>query len=223
MSGINPFGVNPNDLVNKLFQQGAKQVASTFGSMSNKTQDQQKVEKQNYDPNQQFKILDKHNQAKELQKNAQDAGLVSQSLTNKELEEDEALFDEQFLIEEGAKEQGLLAGSSQVEIEEESDYDISLGSTKLSDGEGDKKIFKELASKIGVSPEEIELSARQEVENQLVTNKTEMTQLKFPNETSYMETNIYQDSKPATSIIKEEKLIVINNEPLDIEFAEKEF
>ncbi|MFN3478409.1 MAG: hypothetical protein ACK4ZM_03475 [bacterium] len=222
MSGVNPFGVNPNDLVNKLFQQGAKQVASTFGAMSNKTQDQQKVEKQNYDPNQQFKILDKHNQSQELQKNAQHSGLVSQSLTNKELEQDEVLFDEQLLIEEGANEQGLLRGSSEVKAEE-SDYDVSLSSTTSSRTEADKRIFKELASKVGVSPEEIELSARQEAESQLSTNKTEMTQLKFPSETSYMETNIYQDSKPATSTIKEEKLIIVDNNPLDIELAEKEF
>ncbi|MFN4219703.1 MAG: hypothetical protein ACK4GJ_02130 [bacterium] len=222
MSGINPSGVNPNDLVNKLFQQGAKQVASTFGAMSNKTQDQQKLEKQNYDINQQYKILDKHNQSQELQKNAQHSGLVSQSLTNKELEQDEVLFDEQLLIEEGAREQGLLKGSSEVEVEE-SDYDVSLSSVTSSRTEADKRIFKELASRVGVSPEEIELSARQEVESQLSTNKTEMTQLKFPNETSYMETNIYQDSKPATSTIKEEKLIVVDNNPLDIELAEKEF
>ncbi|MFN3995693.1 MAG: hypothetical protein ACK4GR_04085, partial [bacterium] len=179
MSGINPSGVNPNDLVNKLFQQGAKQVASTFGAMSNKTQDQQKLEKQNYDINQQYKILDKHSQSQELQKNAQHSGLVSQSLTNKELEQDEVLFDEQLLIEEGAKEQGLLKGSSEVEAEE-SDYDVSLSSATSSRTEADKRIFKELASKVGVSPEEIELSARQEVESQLSTNKTEMTQLKFP-------------------------------------------
>lgn len=222
MSGINPSGVNPNDLVNKLFQQGAKQVASTFGAMSNKTQDQQKLEKQNYDINQQYKILDKHNQSQELQKNAQHSGLVSQSLTNKELEQDEVLFDEQLLIEEGAREQGLLKGSSEVEVEE-SDYDVSLSSVTSSRTEADKRIFKELASRVGVSPEEIELSARQEAEIQLSTNKTEMTQLKFPNETSYMETNIYQDSKPATSTIKEEKLIVVDNNPLDIELAEKEF
>ncbi len=224
MSGINPSGINPNDLVNRLTQQGAKQVASTFGAMSHKTTDQQKIEKQNYDTNQQYKILDKHNQTKELQKNAQDSGLISQSLTNKELDEDAVLIDEQYLIEQGAKEQGLLKKNDNSTLELNEDYqEIDINSGFSSTVDKEKKIFHELASKVGASAEEIEMAARQEVENQLSTNRAEMNQIKFPPETSHIETEIYQDSNPATSVIKENKLIILDNNPLDLELAEKEF
>lgn len=222
MSGINPSGVNPNDLVNRLFQQGAKQVASTYGAMANKTQEQQKQEKQSYDISQQYRIFDKHSQSQELQKNAQHSGLISQSLTNKEIDEDAVLFDEELLLEEGAKEQGLLTPhENPIEIDEKTGIENIESFSSIKDRE--KGILQELAIRTGVSPKEIEIAARQEVETQLATNKTEMTQLKFPQETSYIETEIYQDSKPATNTIKEEKLIIVDNNPIDIEIAEREF
>ncbi|MCS7243343.1 MAG: hypothetical protein RMJ36_01220 [Candidatus Calescibacterium sp.] len=213
-------GINPNDMVNRLTQQGAKQTASTFGAMSKKTDDKQKLEKQSYDINKQYQILDKHSQTKELEQNAKHSGLISQSLTNKELEEESVMFDEEFLIEEGAKEQGLLTTKQDVSLEENEEIGIQ---TLSSTADKEKRIFNELASKVGVSAEEIELAARQEVENQLATNKNEMNQLKFPTETSYIETEIYQDTKPAGTEIKEGKLIILDNNPIDIEIAEKEF
>ncbi|MCS6955080.1 MAG: hypothetical protein NZM44_01835 [Candidatus Calescibacterium sp.] len=213
-------GINPNDMVNRLTQQGAKQVASTFGAMSRKTEDQQKLEKQSYDTNRQYQILDKHSQTKELEQNAKHSGLISQNLTNKELEEDSVMFDEEFLIEEGAKEQGLLTNRQDVSFEEKEEVGIQ---TLSSTADKEKRIFNELANRVGVSAEEIELAAKQEVENQLETNRTEMSQLKFPTETSYIETEIYQDTKPAGTEIKENKLIVLDNNPIDIEVAEKEF
>lgn len=213
-------GINPNDMVNRLTQQGAKQTASTFGAMSKKTDDKQKLEKQSYDINKQYQILDKHSQTKELEQNAKHSGLISQSLTNKELEEESVMFDEEFLIEEGAKEQGLLTTKQDVSLEENEEIGIQ---TLSSTADKEKRIFNELASKVGVSAEEIELAARQEVENQLATNKNEMNQLKFPTETSYIETEIYQDTKPAGTEIKEGKLIILDNSPIDIEIAEKEF
>lgn len=221
MSGINPSGMNPNDLVNRLVEKGAKNVASTYGAMSKKTTDQQKVEKQAYDTNLQYQILDKHNQTKELEQNAKNTGLINQSLTNKELDEDAVMIDEELLIEEGAKEAGLLEQHENVTVQEEEGVEEVGFETKTVDRE--KRIFSELAKKVGATPEEIEFAAKQEVENQLATNKAEMSQLKFPTETSFIETEIYQDSKPASSEIKEGKLIIMDNNPLDIETAEKEY
>lgn len=213
-------GINPNDMVNRLINQGAKQVASTFGAMSQKNKDQQKIEKQSYDIEKQYQILDRHNQTRELEQNAKHSGLVSQSLTNKELEEDQVLFDEQLLIEEGIKQQGLLNIEQDVSVESEEEVSLQ---TISSTSDKEKRIFNELARKVGVSPEQIEAVSRQEVENQLATNKTEMNQLKFPSETSYIEKEIYQEKQPASSEIKDNKLIVIDNNPIDIEIAEKEF
>lgn len=213
-------GINPNDMVNRLINQGAKQVASTFGAMSQKNKDQQKIEKQSYDIEKQYQILDRHNQTRELEQNAKHSGLVSQSLTNKELEEDQVLFDEQLLIEEGIKQQGLLNIEQDVSVESEEEVSLQ---TISSTSDKEKRIFNELARRVGVSPEEIEAVSRQEVENQLATNKTEMNQLKFPSETSYIEKEIYQEKQPASSEIKDNKLIVIDNNPIDIEIAEKEF
>ncbi|MEN3015175.1 MAG: hypothetical protein ABDH21_03845 [bacterium] len=223
MTGINP-NINPNDLVKRLSQQGAKQAASTYGAMYQKTTDQQKVEKQSYDVNQQYQILDKHNQAKELEKNAKDASLVSQSLTNKELDEDAVMIDQDYLLEEGIKGQGLLARHDAA-VEDMDTYSATISGTTTDSATvtKDNKIFHELASKLGVSAEKIETAARQEVQNQLETNKAEMTQIKFPHETSQMELQIYQDSKPASAEIKENRLIVLDNNPLDIDIAEKEF
>jgi len=225
---INP-NINPNDLVNRLTQKGAKQVASTFGAMSQKTSDQQKVEKQSYDINKQYEIIDKNQQAKELEKNSKDAGLVSQSLTNKELDEDAVMFDEQLLIEEGAREQGLLTKQENV-VEDESELEINQVNSSLtakasltSVKDKSSNLFAQIASKVGATPEQIETAAKEEVENQLNTNKSEMTQLKFPSETAFIETEIYKESNPATSEIKENKLILMDNSPLDVEIAEKEF
>ncbi|MCS7165041.1 MAG: hypothetical protein RMJ51_02005 [Candidatus Calescibacterium sp.] len=206
-------GINPNDMVNRLINQGKQKVASTFGAMYQKNQEKQKIEKQSYD---QYQILDKHSQAKEAEQNAKHSGLISQSLTNKELEEDQVLFDEQVLIEEGIKQQGLLHTYQDDPIEVEEGQTFTVSSTS-------DRIFDELAKKLGVSPKEIEKIARQEVENQLATNKNEMSQLKFPPETSLIEKEIYQEKQPASAEIKENKLIVIDNNPLDIEIAEKEF
>lgn len=214
-------GINPNDLVNRLTQQGAKHVASTFGAMQQKTQDQQKIEKQS-EHNLLDKIMDKHNQAKELEKNAKNTGIISQSLTNKELNEDDnaIMLDEEYLIEEGAKQQGLLKQHEQLSVDSGEQIELNFVSEAP---DKEKKIFSDLASKVGTTPEQIELAARQEVENQLNTNKSEMNQIKLPSETSFIETEIYQDQKPASEYIKESKFIVTDANPLDIEIAEKEF
>jgi len=220
---INP-NINPNDLVNRLTQKGAKQVASTFGAMYQKTTEKQKAEKEAQDITKQYQIVDQHSQTKELDKNAKHAGLISQSLTDKEIgeEEDAVMLDEELLLEEGAKEQGLLTKQENVVTEEEQ---VAIEEAEYSQSAVREKrsIFTEIASKVGTTPEEIEKAALEEVETQLKTNKAEMTQLKFPSETAAMETEIYYDSKPATLEIKEEKLIIMDNSPLDPEIAEKEF
>jgi hypothetical protein len=210
--------INPHDSVNRLFNQGAKNVASTFGAMSRKTEDQQKVEKQNYDINKEYQVVDQRQTTKELEKNAKDTGLINQSLTNKELEkEDELQNDYELFVP--SKEAGVYKG----DIKEEEDISgVSLDTSK-SVVDKEDKIFEELARNVGVSAREIKEAAKSEVLHNLETNKREMSELKVTNDTNYLETNIIKEEKPATSEIKEGKLIIMKAEPIPVEQANELF
>jgi len=210
--------INPHDAVNRLFNQGAKNVASTFGAMSRKTEDQQKIEKQNYDINKDYQVFDQRQTTKELEENAKDTGLINQSLTNKELEkEDELQSDYELFVP--SKEAGVYKGY----IKEEEDIaGVSLDTSK-SVVDKEDKIFEELARKVGVSAREIKEAAKSEVIHNLETNKREMSELKVTNDTNYLETNIVKEEKPATSEIKEGKLIIMKAEPIPVEQANELF
>jgi hypothetical protein len=210
--------INPHDSVNRLFNQGAKNVASTFGAMSRKTEDQQKIEKQNYDINKEYQVFDQVQNNKELEENAQDTGLINQSLTNKELEkEDELQNDYELFVP--SKEAGVYKG----DIKEEEDISgVSLDTSK-SVVDKEDKIFEELARNVGVSAREIKEAAKSEVIHNLETNKREMSELKVTNDTNYLETNIIKEEKPATSEIKEGKLIIMKAEPIPVEQANELF
>jgi hypothetical protein len=218
---MNNNSINPHDAVNRLFNQGAKNVASTFGAMSKKTEDQQKIEKQNYDINKEYQIFDKIQNTKELEENAKDTGLVNQSLTNKELEKEDELTLE--------GEYPFLASKEGLKLDAESfDEDNSISgvsnqvSTKSTVAD-DEKIFEELARNVGVSSKEIKEAAYSEVMHNLQTNKNEMTELKLNNDTNYIETKIIKEQNPATNEIKEEKLIVANVEPIPVDKANELF
>jgi hypothetical protein len=210
--------INPHDSVNRLFNQGAKNVASTFGAMSRKTEDQQKIEKQNYDINKEYQVFDQVQNNKELEENAKDTGLINQSLTNKELEkEDELQNDYELFVP--SKEAGAYKG----DIKEGEDISgVSLDTSK-SVVDKEDKIFEELARNVGVSAREIKEAAKSEVIHNLETNKREMSELKVTNDTNYLETNIIKEEKPATSEIKEGKLIIMNAEPIPVEQANELF
>jgi hypothetical protein len=210
--------INPHDAVNRLFNQGAKNVASTFGAMSKKTDDKQKLEKQNYDINKEYQVVDQSQTTKELEENAKDTGLINQSLTNKELEkEDELQNDYELFVP--SKEAGVYKG----DIKEEEDISgVSLDTSK-SVVDKEDKIFEELARNVGVSAREIKEAAKAEVIHNLETNKREMSELKVTNDTNYLETNIIKEEKPATSEIKEGKLIIMKAEPIPVEQANELF
>jgi len=210
--------INPHDAVNRLFNQGAKNVASTFGAMSKKTDDKQKLEKQNYDINKEYQVVDQSQTTKELEKNAKDTGLINQSLTNKELEkEDELQNDYELFVP--SKEAGVYKG----DIKEEEDISgVSLDDSK-SVVDKEDKIFEELARNIGVSAREIKEAAKSEVIHNLETNKKEMSEVKVTNDTNYLETNIIKEEKPATTEIKEGKLIIMKAEPIPVEQANELF
>jgi len=210
--------INPHDSVNRLFNQGAKNVASTFGAMSKKTDDKQKLEKQNYDINKEYQVFDQSQTTKELEENAKDTGLINQSLTNKELEkEDELQNDYELFVP--SKEAGVYKG----DIKEEEDISgVSLDTSK-SVVDKEDKIFEELARNVGVSAREIKEAAKSEVLHNLETNKREMSELKVTNDTNYLETNIIKEEKPATSEIKEGKLIIMKAEPIPVEQANELF
>jgi hypothetical protein len=210
--------INPHDSVNRLFNQGAKNVASTFGAMSKKTDDKQKLEKQNYDINKEYQVFDQSQTTKELEENAKDTGLINQSLTNKELEkEDELQNDYELFVP--SKEAGVYKG----DIKEEEDISgISLDTSK-SVVDKEDKIFEELARNVGVSAREIKEAAKSEVLHNLETNKREMSEIKVTNDTNYLETNIIKEEKPATSEIKEGKLIIMKAEPIPVEQANELF
>jgi hypothetical protein len=210
--------INPHDAVNRLFNQGAKNVASTFGAMSKKTDDKQKLEKQNYDINKEYQVVDQSQTTKELEENAKDTGLINQSLTNKELEkEDELQNDYELFVP--SQEAGVYKG----DIKEEEDISgVSLDTSK-SVVDKEDKIFEELARNIGVSAREIKEAAKSEVIHNLETNKREMSELKVTNDTNYLETNIIKEEKPATSEIKEGKLIIMKAEPIPVEQANELF
>jgi hypothetical protein len=210
--------INSHDAVNRLFNQGAKNVVSTFGAMSRKTEDQQKIEKQNYDINKEYQVFDQSQTTKELEENAKDTGLINQSLTNKELEkEDELQNDYELFVP--SKEAGVYKG----DIKEEEDISgVSLDTSK-SVVDKEDKIFEELARNVGVSAREIKEAAKLEVIHNLETNKKEMSELKITNDTNYLETNIIKEEKPATSEIKEGKLIIMKAEPIPVEQANELF
>lgn len=213
--------INPHDAVNRLFNQGAKNVASTFGAMSKKTQDQQKIEKQNYDINKEYQVFDQIQNTKELEENAKDTGLVNQSLTNKELEKEDEL------VLEG--EYPFLTSKEGLKVESESlseDIEISSVSREASGKStvvDDEKIFEELARNVGVNPKKIKEAAYSEVIHNLQTNKKEMSDLKLNNDTNYIETKIIKEQNPATNEIKEGKLIVANAEPIPVDKANELF
>jgi hypothetical protein len=210
--------INPHDSVNRLFNQGAKNVASTFGAMSKKTDDKQKLEKQNYDINKEYQVVDQSQTTKELEENAKDTGLINQSLTNKELEkEDELQNDYELFVP--SKEAGVYKGDIK---EEEEISGVSLDTSK-SVVDKEDKIFEELARNVGVSAREIKEAAESEVIHNLETNKREMSELKVTNDTNYLETNIIKEEKPATSEIKEGKLIIMKAEPIPVEQANELF
>jgi len=210
--------INPHDSVNRLFNQGAKNVASTFGAMSRKTEDQQKIEKQNYDINKEYQVFDQVQNNKELEENAKDTGLINQSLTNKELEkEDELQNDYELFVP--SKEAGVYKGDIK---EKEEISGVSLDTSK-SVVDKEDKIFEELARNVGVSAREIKEAAKSEVIHNLETNKREMSEVKVTNDTNYLETNIIKEEKPATSEIKEGKLIIMNAEPIPVEQANELF
>jgi len=210
--------INPHDAVNRLFNQGAKNVASTFGAMSKKNDDKQKLEKQNYDINKEYQVVDQSQTTKELEKNAKDTGLINQSLTNKELEkEDELQNDYELFVP--SKEAGVYKG----DIKEEEDISgVSLDDSK-SVVDKEDKIFEELARNIGVSAREIKEAAKAEVIHNLETNRKEMSEIKVANDTNYLETNIIKEEKPATTEIKEGKLIIMKAEPIPVEQANELF
>jgi len=210
--------INPHDAVNRLFNQGAKNVASTFGAMSKKDDDKQKLEKQNYDINKEYQVVDQSQTTKELEKNAKDTGLINQSLTNKELQkEDELQNDYELFVP--SKEAGVYKG----DIKEEEDISgVSLDDSK-SVVDKEDKIFEELARNIGVSAREIKEAAKSEVIHNLETNKKEMSEVKVTNDTNYLETNIIKEEKPATTEIKEGKLIIMKAEPIPVEQANELF
>jgi hypothetical protein len=210
--------INPHDAVNRLFNQGAKKVASTFGAMSKKTDDKQKLEKQNYDINKEYQVVDQRQTTKELEKNAKDTGLINQSLTNKELEkEDELQNDYELFVP--SKEVGVYKGDIK---EEEEISGVSLD-TSRSVVDKEDKIFEELARNVGVSAREIKEAAKSEVIHNLETNRKEMSEIKVTNDTNYLETNIIKEEKPATSEIKEGKLIIMKPEPIPVEQANELF
>jgi hypothetical protein len=210
--------INPHDAANRLFNQGAKNVASTFGAMSKKTDDKQKLEKQNYDINREYQVVDQSQTTKELEENAKDTGLINQSLTNKELEkEDELQNDYELFVP--SKEAGVYKGDIK---EEEEISGVSLDTSK-SVVDKEDKIFEELARNVGVSAREIKEAAESEVIHNLETNKREMSELKVTNDTNYLETNIIKEEKPATSEIKEGKLIIMKAEPIPVEQANELF
>jgi hypothetical protein len=210
--------INPHDAVNRLFNQGAKNVASTFGAMSKKTDDKQKLEKQNYDINKEYQVFDQSQTTKELEENAKGTGLINQSLTNKELEkEDELQNDYELFVP--SKEAGVYKGDIK---EEEEISRVSLDTSK-SVVDKEDKIFEELAKNVGVSAREIKEAAKSEVLHNLETNKKEMSEIKVTNDTNYLETNIIKEEKPATSEIKEEKLIIMKAEPIPVEQANELF
>ena len=210
--------INPHDAVNRLFNQGAKNVASTFGAMSKKDDDKQKLEKQNYYINKEYQVVDQSQTTKELEKNAKDTGLINQSLTNKELEkEDELQNDYELFVP--SKEAGVYKG----DIKEEEDISgVSLDDSK-SVVDKEDEIFEELARNIGVSAREIKEAAKSEVIHNLETNKKEMSEVKVTNDTNYLETNIIKEEKPATTEIKEGKLIIMKAEPIPVEQANELF
>ncbi len=218
-----PINPNINDAVNKLFNQGAKNVASTFGAMSRKTQDQQQIEKQNYDVNKEYQVFDQVQNSKELEKNAKDSGLISQSLTNKELDKEEELaLEAEYPFITSEKEASSYKQTVSTEpLEEENLSSVSSGVSKTVDK--DEKLFEELAKNVGVSSKEIKEAAYSEVIHNLETNKKEMTELKITNDTNYLETKILKEEKPATNEIKEGKLIVANVEPIPVEQANELF
>jgi hypothetical protein len=210
--------INPHDAVNRLFNQGAKNVASTFGAISKKTDDKQKLEKQNYDINKEYQVVDQSQTTKELEKNAKDTGLINQSLTNKELEkEDELQNDYELFVP--SKEAGVYKGDIK---EEEEISGVSLDTSK-SVVDKEDKIFEELARNVGVSAREIKEAAKAEVIHNLETNRKEMSEIKVANDTNYLETNIIKEEKPATSEIKEGKLIIMKAEPIPVEQANELF
>jgi hypothetical protein len=210
--------VNPHDAVNRLFNQGAKNVASTFGAMSKKNDHKQKLEKQNYDINKEYQVVDQSQTTKELEKNAKDTGLINQSLTNKELEKEDELQNDYGLFVP-SKEAGVYKG----DIKEEEDISgVSLDDSK-SVVDKEDKIFEELARNVGVSAREIKEAAKSEVLHNLETNKKEMSEVKVTNDTNYLETNIIKEEKPATSEIKEGKLIIMKAEPIPVEQANELF
>jgi hypothetical protein len=210
--------INPHDAANRLFNQGAKNVASTFGAMSKKTDDKQKLEKQNYDINREYQVVDQSQTTKELEENAKDTGLINQSLTNKELEkEDELQNDYELFVP--SKEAGVYKGDIK---EEEEISGVSLDTSK-SVVDKEDKIFEELARNVGVSAREIKEAAKSEVIHNLETNKKEMSEVKVTNDTNYLETNIIKEEKPATSEIKEGKLIIMKAEPIPVEEANELF
>jgi len=210
--------INPHDAVNRLFNQGAKNVASTFGAMSKKTEDKQKLEKQNYDINKDYQVFDQIQTNKELEKNAKDTGLINQSLTNKELEKEDELQNENELFVH-SKEAEVYKGDIK---EEEKISGVSLETSKSVIDE-ENKIFEELARNVGVSAKEIKEAAYSEVIHNLETNKKEMSELKLTNDTNYLETNIIKEEKPATSEIKEGKLIIMKAEPIPADQANELF
>jgi len=210
--------INPHDAVNRLFNQGAKNVASTFGAMSKKTEDKQKLEKQNYDINKEYQVFDQIQTNKELEKNAKDTGLINQSLTNKELEKEDELQNENELFVH-SKEAEVYKGDIK---EEEKISSVSLETSKSVIDE-ENKIFEELARNVGVSAKEIKEAAYSEVIHNLETNKKEMSELKLTNDTNYLETNIIKEEKPATSEIKEGKLIIMKAEPIPADQANELF
>jgi hypothetical protein len=183
-----------------------------------KHDDKQKLEKQNYDINKEYQVVDQSQTTKELEKNAKDTGLINQSLTNKELEkEDELQNDYELFVP--SKEAGVYKG----DIKEEEDISgVSLDDSK-SVVDKEDKIFEELARNIGVSAREIKEAAKSEVIHNLETNKREMSEVKVTNDTNYLETNIIKEEKPATSEIKEGKLIIMKAEPIPVEQANELF
>ena len=215
--------INPHDAVNRLFNQGAKQVASTFGAMSKKTEDQKKIEKQSSDISKEYQLFDNVNTSKELEDNAKNTGLVNQSLTNKELEKEEELVLEGEYSPYGKeKKTDNVSGSFTNEevIEEGTRVSSNLGKTSVAE---DERLFEELAKNVGANAKEIKEAAYSEVLYNLENNPKEMRELKVTNDTSYIETNILKDDKPATSEIKEGKLIMTNAKPIPVERANELF
>ncbi|MCX7870120.1 MAG: hypothetical protein N2485_00875 [bacterium] len=213
-----PINPNINDAVNKLFNQGAKNVASTFGAMSRKTQDQQQIEKQNYDISKEYQVFDHVQNSKELEENAKDSGLINQSLTNKELDTQEELALETEYPFIPSKE-----GSTTLEESSEQEGITSVSTGVSKSISTDEELFEELAKNVGVSSKEVKEAAYSEVMHNLETNKKEMTELKVTNDTNYIETKILKEEKPATNEIKEGKLIVANVEPIPVDQANELF